>query len=65
MIITNLIGFGMGFDGLSQIIVNIFKKTSLDYLFKILLFLIPSVIVMFYIREKEKICRGNKKTVYY
>jgi hypothetical protein len=65
MIITNLIGFGMGLDGLSQILVNIFHMTSLDYLFKILLFLTPSVVVMFYIREKETICRGNKKAVYF
>ena len=65
MCITNLIGFGMGNKGLTEILVNIFNITSLDHLFKILLFLTPSVVVMFYIREKEKICRGNKKAVYF
>ncbi len=55
MIIANLIGFGMGHEGLFQIILNILKMTSVDYFIKILFFLIPSVIVMFYVREKEEI----------
>jgi hypothetical protein len=53
MIIANLIGFGMGHEGLVEILINMLNMTSLAYFFKILIFLVPSVIVMFYVREKE------------
>ncbi len=53
MIIANLIGFGMGHEGLVEILINMFNMTSLAYFVKILIFLVPSVIVMFYVREKE------------
>jgi hypothetical protein len=54
MIIANLIGFGMGHEGLGEILYNMLQMTSLTYFIKILLFLVPSVVVMFYVREKEE-----------
>ena len=59
MIIANLIGFGMGHNDLYGILLKIWNETSPLYLSKIILFLIPSVILMFYVREKEK--EKNKK----
>lgn len=63
MVIANLIGFGTGFEGLYQILVRMFQLTSLVYFLKILLFLMPSVVVMFYVREKEKM--NQKKTIHF
>jgi hypothetical protein len=61
MIIANLIGFGMGSEGVSEITVKILKMTSPLYFVKIMVFLIPSTITMFYIRDKERVKLGNDK----
>jgi hypothetical protein len=61
MIIANLIGFGMGHEGLGEILMNMLQMTSFTYIIKILLFLVPSVIVMFYVREKEEMRDNNTK----
>ena len=55
MIVANLIGFGMGSEGVNFIIKKILKMTSPIYFIKILIFLIPSTVTMFYIRELEVI----------
>jgi hypothetical protein len=60
MIIANLIGFGMGHNDLYGILLKIWNETNLIYLTKVISFLIPSVIVMFYVREKE---RENNKNI--
>lgn len=61
MIIANLIGFGMGHNALYDILLQIWNEASYFFMFKIIIFLIPSVIVMFYVREKEsKIDKSNK-----
>ena len=61
MIVANLIGFGMGSEGVSEITLKILKMTSPLYFGKILVFLIPSTITMFYIRDKERVKLGNDK----
>jgi len=61
MIIANLIGFGMGHNALYDIILKIWTEASYIFIFKIILFLIPSVIVMFYVREKEDFDKKNAK----
>jgi hypothetical protein len=52
----------MGHNDLYGILFKIWNETSPLYLTKIILFLIPSVIVMFYVREKEK---ENNKNINY
>lgn len=61
MIIANLIGFGMGHNALYEILINIWNEASYFFIFKVILFLVPSVIVMFYVREKEKESSKNAK----
>jgi hypothetical protein len=53
MIIANLIGFGMGHEGLYEIVLNMLQNTSFLYFIQILIFLMPSVVVQFFVREKE------------
>jgi hypothetical protein len=65
MVIANLIGFGMGADGLYAILVKMFRMTSIGYFMKILFFFMPLVAVMFFVREKERLNHGNKKGVYF
>jgi len=61
MIIANLIGFGMGHNALYEILVKIWNEASYFFIFKVILFMIPSVIVMFYVREREsKANKSNK-----
>jgi hypothetical protein len=59
MIIANLIGFGMGSEGVIQLTMKIISLTSFTYFFKILFFLIPSTVSMFYIRDLEKNIYGK------
>jgi hypothetical protein len=59
MILANLIGFGMGSEGVIQLTKKIIYLTSFTYFFKILLFLIPSTVSMFYIRDLEKNIYGK------
>jgi hypothetical protein len=59
MIIANLIGFGMGHEGLFEILLKMMQMTSVIYFLSILLFLMPSVVVMFYVREME--LKNNEK----
>ncbi len=61
MIIANLIGFGMGHNNLYEIILKICREASYIFIIKVILFLVPSVIVMFYIREKEENDKKNAK----
>lgn len=61
MIIANLIGFGMGSEGLSEIIYKIYKMTSPLYFIKMIIFLIPSTVFMFYIRDRERARLGKDK----
>lgn len=65
MIIANLIGFGMGVDGLYKILIQMFRMTSYAYFLKITLIFIPLVVVMFYVREKERIDQGKKKSAHF
>jgi D-alanyl-lipoteichoic acid acyltransferase DltB (MBOAT superfamily) len=60
MIVANLIGFGMGSEGVNFIIKKILKMTSPIYFIKILIFLIPSTVTMFYVRELEYVYFGKK-----
>ena len=60
MVIANLIGFGMGHNALYEILLKIWSEASYFFIFKVILFLVPSVIVMFYVREKEN--KSNKGT---
>jgi len=53
MIIANLIGFGMGHNALYEILIKIGNEANFFFIFKVIIFLVPSVIVMFYVREKE------------
>ena len=53
MIIANLIGFGMGQDSLIEILLNMLKMTSVVNFLKLLIFFVPLVVVMFYVRKKE------------
>jgi D-alanyl-lipoteichoic acid acyltransferase DltB (MBOAT superfamily) len=55
LVLSNLIGFGMGHEGLLDIILEILNKTSFIYVVKILLFLVPSSILQLYIRELESL----------
>ena len=55
MIVANLIGFGMGSEGVTFITKKILQMTSPIYFLKILIFLIPSTVTMFYIRELESV----------
>ena len=59
MILANLIGFGMGSEGVIELTMKIVSLTSFTYFFKILLFLIPSTVSMFYIRDLEKNIYGK------
>lgn len=59
MALANLIGFGIGSDGVTQITMKIIKLTSFTYFFKILIFLIPSTVAMFYVRDIEKTIYGK------
>jgi len=61
MIIANLIGFGMGHNALYEILSKIWDEASYFFICKVILCLVPSVIVMFYVREKEnKSSKSNK-----
>ena len=60
MIVANLIGFGMGSEGVNFIIKKILKMTSPIYFIKILIFLVPSTVTMFYVRELEYVYFGKK-----
>lgn len=60
MIIANLIGFGMGHNDLYSIMWKIMDEASCFFLLKVIIYLIPSVIVMFYVREKEEQKSKNK-----
>ena len=60
MIIANLIGFGMGHEGLLEILLKILNMTSATYFIYIILFIMPSVVVMFYVREKEFLNTNTK-----
>ena len=61
MVIANLIGFGMGSEGLREITNKIIHMTSPMYFIKIILFLIPSTATMFYIRDRERVKLGSDK----
>ena len=61
MVIANLIGFGMGSEGLREITSKIVQMTSPMYFLKIIIFLIPSTVTMFYIRDRERVQLGNDK----
>ena len=60
MVIANLIGFGMENEGAYFIIKKIFKISPSIFFIKILIFLIPSTVTMFYIRELEYVYFGKK-----
>lgn len=60
MIIANLIGFGMGSEGVRDITMKIIKLTSPIYFMKIVLFFIPLTVVIFYIRDRERLQFGIK-----
>lgn len=53
----------MGQNGLYNIILRILDEVSIFYFIKIVIFFIPTVIVMFYVREKEK--QTNKIKINY
>ena len=59
MALANLIGFGIGSEGVILIIMKILKLTSFTYFFKILLFLIPLTVSMFYVRDIERTIYGK------
>ena len=59
MALANLIGFGIGSEGVTLIIMKILKLTSFTYFFKILLFLIPLTVSMFYVRDIERTIYGK------
>jgi hypothetical protein len=54
MVIANLIGFGMGHEGLIAIIYKILGEFSLFRISIILLWLWPTSTFMFYLRELEE-----------
>ena len=60
IVIANLIGFGMENEGAYFIIKKIFKISPSIFFIKILIFLIPSTVTMFYIRELEYVYFGKK-----
>jgi D-alanyl-lipoteichoic acid acyltransferase DltB (MBOAT superfamily) len=55
LILSNLIGFGMGHEGLLDIIIEVLKKTNFSYIVVILLFLMPSSVFQLYIRDLESL----------
>ena len=59
MILANLIGFGMGSEGVIELTMKIVSLTSFTYFFFFFLFLIPSTVSMFYIRDLEKNIYGK------
>ena len=63
-IFIRLIGFGFGFEGVKELFVLLYEVGIFFGIIKIILFLLPNVVMIFFIRDMEyQECLDNNEKV--